>query len=122
MLEKFRKNKDEEETTVAPFVNIYEKDKEIIIAVEMPGVDKNSLDLNLDGNQLIIQGKKQKEEIGKEYTLLHRERRPVSFERRFEINTQIDREKIKAEYTDGVLKVSLSKSEEAQPQKIVIKT
>lgn len=121
MLEKFKKNK-EELSIVAPYVNMYEKDKDIEIAVEMPGVDKKTLDVHLDGNQLVIQAKKKKEEIAKEYKLLFQERTPVAYERRFEINTEVDREKIQAEYKDGVLKVSLAKSEAAKPKKITIKT
>ena len=121
MLEKLKKNK-EEVMSVAPFANMYEKDNDIVIAVEMPGVDKESLNVNIDGNQLIIQGNKKKDDIGKEYTLLYKERTLGSYERRFEINTQIDRNKINAEYKEGILKISLAKSEDAQPKKIMIKT
>ncbi len=121
MLEKFKRDR-EELSVVAPFANLYEKGGDIVIAVEMPGVDKDSLALNLDGNLLIIQGRKKKDDIGKEYAPVYRERRLVVFERRFEINTQIDREKIRAEYKDGILKVLLAKSEKAQPKKITVKT
>jgi len=121
MLERLRKNK-EELNVVAPFANIYEKDHSIVIAVEMPGADKNALDVHIDDNQLIIHGRKEQDEVGKEYELLHRERMRVVYERRFEINTKIDRDSIGAEYKDGVLKVSLTKSAETEPKKIAIQT
>ena len=121
MLNKLTKNK-EDVRIVAPFVNMYEQDRKIVLAVEMPGADKGSLDVHVDGNQLIIRGKKVKDEIGKEYKLLYQERATVEYERRFEINTQIDREKIDSQYTDGILKIGLAKSEAAQPKKIMIKT
>lgn len=121
MLEKLRKNK-EDITVVAPYVNIYEKNKDIVLALEMPNADKDTLAVHLDGNQLVIQAKKKKDDIGKEYTPLHQERTLVAYERRFEINTEIDREKVDAEYKNGILKVSLAKSEAAQPKKITIKT
>jgi HSP20 family protein len=85
-------------------------------------VDKSALDVNLNGNQLIIQARKKKDEISKEYKSLYQERAPVTYERRFEINTEIDRDSIEAEYKDGILKVTLAKSEAAQPRKITIKT
>ena len=120
MLEKFKRNK-EELPLVSPNVNMYQKDKDTVLAVEMPGADKESLDVHLGGNHLVIKGKKKKEEIRKEYELLHQERPLVEFERRFEINTEIDKESINAEYSDGVLKVSLARSEAVEPRRITIK-
>ena len=121
MLEKLRKNK-EDLTVVAPYVNIYEKDRDIVLAVEMPNADKETLDVHLDGSQLVIQARKKKDEIGSEYKPLHQERTRVAYERRFEVNTEIDRDKVSAEYKDGILKVALAKAEAAQPRKITIKT
>lgn len=121
MLDKFTKNK-EEIKVIAPFVNMYEQENKIVLAVEMPGVDKTTLDVHVDDNQLIVKGKKGKEDVGKEYKLIYQERIPVEYERRFEINTQIDRDRIEAHYKDGILKIGLTKSEAAQPKKITIKT
>ncbi|HPB67599.1 MAG TPA: Hsp20/alpha crystallin family protein [Candidatus Omnitrophota bacterium] len=121
MLEKL-KRKQEDIFIVAPFANMYEKDRNIILALEMPGVDKSTLDVRLNGTQLIIQARKRKEEAGKEYKPLYQERSPVAYERRFEINTDIDRGSVEAEYKDGILKVLLVKAEVAQPRKIAIKS
>ncbi|HOY10434.1 MAG TPA: Hsp20/alpha crystallin family protein [Candidatus Omnitrophota bacterium] len=121
MLEKFKKNQ-EQLAVVAPYANIYEQGKDIVLSVEMPGVEKGTIDVNLNGNLLVIQARKMKEEISKEYKPVYQERFPVAYERRFEINTEIDRDAIEAEYKNGILKVSLAKSEAAQPQKIAIKT
>lgn len=119
MLEKFRKNK-EEYLQVSPYVNMYEKDNAIVLAVEMPGVEKNSLEVHLDGSQLLVRGKKRRDDIAKEYKSLYQERTLVEYERRFEINTEIDRDSIQAEYADGVLKITLARIQKAQPQKILI--
>ncbi len=121
MLEKI-KRKQEEVFVVAPFANMYEKDRNIILALEMPGVDKSTLDVRLNGTQLIIQARKRKEEVGKEYKPLYQERSPVAYERRFEINTDIDRGSVEAEYQDGILKILLAKVEAVQPCKIAIKS
>jgi len=121
MLEKFKKNQ-EDLMIIRPCVNIYEQNNNIILAVEMPNVDKQTLDVNLDNNQLIIRAIKKKDEISKEYHSIHQERSRVGYERRFEINTEIDRDKIEAEYKNGILTVTLAKAEAEQPKKITIKS
>lgn len=121
MFPKLSKNK-EEAAVVAPFVNMYDQDQKIVLAVEMPGVDKATLEVYVNHNELIIKGKKKKEDVGKEYQLIYQERTVDEYERRFEINTQIDSEKIDAQYKDGILKITLARSAAAQPKKITIKT
>gem|GEM_PF-1059662 len=121
MLQKWTQNK-EENVDVAPMVTMFEKDDTIVLALEMPGADKETLDVNLDGNQMVIRGRTKKEDVGKDYKAIHRERRPVQYERRFEINAPVDREKITARYQQGVLEVTLIKAAAAQPKKIAIQS
>jgi len=123
MLDKVKLPKREEGSlVVAPNVNIYDHDKDIVLAVEMPGADKNSLGVHLDGQVLTLKGTKKPDEVGKEYQIIHQERQPVEYLRTFELNTDVDREKIRAEYTNGVLKVFLARAEKVQPKMIKIKT
>jgi len=121
MLDKFTRAKNGP-VRVSPAVNMYDRNGDIILALEMPGADKESLDINLNGNQLTVRGKTRQEEIGKDYTPLHQERRGVEYERRFEINASIDRDKIQARYDNGILEVVLTKAEAAQPRKIMIQS
>lgn len=121
MLERLKRNKNDT-LTVAPFVNIYEKEGQIILDVEMPGADKGSLDVHLEGNQLRIYGRKMKDDIGKEFKMLYQERATVEYERAFELNTEVDREHISAQYNNGILRIELRKAQSALPKKIQIKT
>ncbi|MEW5896013.1 MAG: Hsp20/alpha crystallin family protein [Candidatus Omnitrophota bacterium] len=116
-------NKQKEPHVVAaPCVNIYEMEKHVELAVEMPGMDKKSLEVLVEGSTLKISGRKHKDEIGKEYVPIHQERTVTEYEREFELNMDVDSERISAEYKDGVLKVLLAKSEKVIPKKIEIRT
>ncbi|MBU1044030.1 MAG: Hsp20/alpha crystallin family protein [Candidatus Omnitrophica bacterium] len=122
MFDKLKLNsKNDNAVVVLPNTNIYDQDKSIVLSLEMAGVDKESLDVNLEGNILRIKATKKKEDIPREYQALYQERQVVEYKRSFELNAEVDREKIEAEYKDGVLKVFLCKAEKAQPKKIAIK-
>ena len=122
MLNKINFFKKEGDPILAPHANIYDQGNEVALAVEMPGVDKDSLEVSLDGNLLYLKGRKKKEDVGKDYQIIHQERQGVEYQRVFELNADVDRESLRAEYVNGVLKIFLSKSEKAQPKKIKIKT
>ncbi len=117
----FRKKEENVNPVVAPNANIYDQNKDIILEVEMPGVNKSTLDISLEGDVLTIRGKRDIDSVSKDYQLIHQERHSVEFLRSFEINTDIDRNDIQAEYADGVVKVILKKSEQVLPKKIEIK-
>ena len=121
MLDNLIKNKKDEIVTVTPSINIYSENENIVLAVEIPGVDKDTLDVHIDGDNLHIGARKKRDEIGKEYCERHKERKFVEYKREFELNPEIDRETIKANYEHGILKVTLQKKEAALPKKIAIK-
>ena len=107
--------------TVRPPVDIYETDREVILNIEMPGVSKDTLNVELQGNNLTIQGKRKKDNIEEKYNALYNERcTSAEYYREFQLNSEVDRQKIIANYLNGVLKVTLVKSHEALPQKIAI--
>jgi HSP20 family protein len=123
MFNKFKPiNKDGSSPTIEPIANIYEQDNDFVLAVEMPGVDKSSMDVHIHGDTLRIKAEKKQDDVGKEYQALYRERQAVKFEREFTLNANIDKENLKAEYENGILKVFLSKAKELKPKKIDIKT
>ena len=116
----FAKKNEDNIATVLPKANIFSVNDNIVLAVEMPGVDKSSLDVSLDGNLLTVKGKKKSDSISKGYTIVHQERELVEYKRTFELNTDINRDNIIAKYTNGVLSVTLEKTATAQPKKIEI--
>jgi len=112
-----------EPRVIQPLVNIHETDKEVVLEAEMTGLNKEDIGLELKGNELTIKGKTREndETIPKGYTVIHRERCPLEYIRTFTIGDEIDKSKIDAQYENGILRVKLSKSDEAQPKRIEIK-
>ncbi len=114
-----KKNHDEELRIVNPVVNIKEKEAEIVLHAEMPGIDKEKLSIEVHGDELTINAKRF-EEVPKEYTVYEQERMPVEYKRVFALGNQINKESVSAKYEDGILMITLQKSESAQPRKIAV--
>ncbi len=106
-----------------PATDIVETDKEFVVKAELPGVKKDEVSVELDGNTLTIKGerKEEKEEKGKK---IHRvERFYGSFMRSFTLPENVDAKAISAEMKDGVLHVHLPKTAapEKRPTKVEVK-
>ena len=113
---------DEPSSTTAwsPAVDIFETEDEIIVRAEVPGMDRNDIELSLENNVLTLTGdrKLQKETEDENY---HRiERSYGSFSRSFSIPAMVNEDKIRAEYNDGVLSIALAKKERARLKQIKI--
>ena len=122
-IDKFKKEPQEPKRCVCSAVDVCETEKEIILTVDMPGVDRKTLNVDLQGDQLTIVGHKPKDVLDGKYTPYYEERASgIDYYRTFQISSEIDREKIRAEYTNGVLEIRLGKSQEVQPKKIEIQT
>jgi HSP20 family protein len=102
----------------APAVDIFEKDGNIVLTAELPGIDPKAVDIRVENNVLTLQGERKfDKELPKDS--FHRvERAYGSFTRSFTLPNAVDTEKIKAEFKDGVLKLTLPKREEAKPKQI----
>lgn len=117
----FLKPSTEEAQIVQPLVNVSENDNEIILEAEMAGLYKEDINVELKDEQLVITGKARNCEPPKGYALIHSERCPYEYVRSFALGDVIDRNKIDAQYENGILKLTLRKVEAAQPKKIEIK-
>jgi HSP20 family protein len=104
----------------APAVDIYEKDGNIVLKAELPGIDPKSVEIRVENNVLSLRGERKLEEDVKKDGFHRVERTYGTFARSFTLPTVIDTEKIKAESKDGVLKLILPKREEAKPKQIHI--
>ena len=104
---------------VAPEVNIYENPEGYVLQAEMPGVSKEGLEIVLEGNTLVLVGRRQEQVITG--TALYRETRAVNFRRVFELDPAIDTNRISAEMRQGLLILTLPKAERAKPRKVEIK-
>jgi HSP20 family protein len=103
----------------APDVNIYETEHGFVLQAEMPGVNKEGLEVTLEGNTLAFVGRRSDEPI--KGTALYRESRPLNYRRVFELDPNVDTAKITAEMRQGVLTLTLPKAERVKPRKIEIK-
>lgn len=103
---------------VAPEVNIYETKEGYVLEAEMPGVSKDGLEITLEGTEITLTGRRAQEVAPGEPLL--RERRLADFRRVFELDPAIDTGKISASMSQGVLNLSLPKSEKVKPRKIAI--
>lgn len=113
--------------TLAPRVDVSETPKEIVLKVELPGVDEKDIDVSLSGNQLTIKGekkseqeeKKEGESAGDDGRVFHRvERSFGAFQRTMTVPFDVEPDKVAADFKDGVLTITLPKPEGAgeQPQ------
>ena len=104
----------------APAVDIYEQDGNIVMKAELPGVDPKAVDIRLENNTLTLRGERKLDKEVKEDSYHRVERAYGAFSRSFTLPTVVDQGNIKAEYRDGVLKLTLPKREEAKPRQIQI--
>jgi HSP20 family protein len=103
---------------VSPEVNIYETKDGYVLEAEMPGVSKEGLEVTLEGSEITIVGHRQNEVVAG--APLFRERTLVDYRRIFELDPAIDTAKIAAKMNQGVLTLTLPKSEKVQPRKITV--
>jgi HSP20 family protein len=103
---------------LAPEVNIFETRDGYMLEAEMPGVNKDGLEITLEGNEITIVGRRQQERLPGE--ALFRESHTADFRRVFELDPAIDTSKIMARMEQGVLTLTLPKSEQVKPRKIKV--
>lgn len=107
---------------LVPALDVSETDKTIEVKMDLPGIKASDIDVQVNGNVLTVSGerKEEKEEKGKTY---HRiERRYGSFSRSTTLPAAVIEDKVDAQYHDGVLTITMEKTEEAKSRKIKVKT
>ncbi|HEV2694583.1 MAG TPA: Hsp20/alpha crystallin family protein [Verrucomicrobiae bacterium] len=102
----------------APLVDIAEDDKEYLIKVELPEVQKDDVKVTVEGGLLSISGERRTDQEHKGRKFHRVERQYGRFERNFNIPENAADGKVKAEFKDGILNVHLPKSEQARPKQI----
>ena len=101
-----------------PAADVYDQEAEFVVMLDLPGIDRDSLDISIDDNSLWVRGKRNLEQDSRKRI----ERSHGSFQRKFgPLPTAIDQQEVKAKYTDGVLKVTLPKRAEQKARRVEIK-
>ncbi len=104
----------------APAVDIYETDDNLVVKADIPGVDPKDVELRVEDSTLYLKGQRKFEREVKEENYHRVERSYGSFARTFALPSSIDADRVKAEYKDGLLTLTLPKREEAKPKTIKI--
>jgi HSP20 family protein len=103
-----------------PCTDVYETEDALTVVMEMPGVDRGSLDVALENDVLRVEGKidfskyQDLEPVYTEYNIGH-------YTRSFSLSNKVDQERISAQLEDGVLTLTLAKAAEARPRRIAVK-
>jgi HSP20 family protein len=105
-----------------PALDLAEKDDAFVVKAELPGIKPDEIDISVQGNTLTLSSEKTEssEDSGENY--YHTERRYGAFRRDVTLPAEVNAEKIEASHRDGVLTITLPKSEQAKPKKIKIST
>ena len=104
-----------------PAMDVYETDEKVVVAVELPGIKAEDVEVSVEDSTLTVSGKR---EFASEVTeeSYHRiERRYGSFSRAVSLPPQVDTAKVEARFEDGILTVEVPKVEKVKPKKIQIK-
>lgn len=104
---------------VQPRVSVLEDAENVYLNLEMPGVDRDKIEVSVEHDELTVMGYRTQEDYG-DAEVIHRERLPLNYRRSFILSDKIDNGAISAGYERGVLKLSLPKSEGSKPRKIAI--
>ena len=100
-----------------PNADVYEVEGSYLIAMDLPGISRDALEIEVDENRLLVKGTREIEELKQ-----HRTERPHGrFVRTFTVPASVDQAKIGADYKDGVLQVTLPKRKEPKAQRVEIK-
>jgi len=104
----------------APAVDIFEDKDNVVVKAELPGMKKEDINISLHGGMLSLSGERKLEDKHEDAETYRSERFLGRFHRSFSLPTPVDMDKVKAVYKDGILTVTLPKTEEAKPKLIEI--
>ena len=105
----------------APPVDIFERQDHLVIRAEVPGVQKEDMDVRIENGVLTLHGERKQDPEVREENAHRTERTYGSFARSFSLPTTVDASKVSATYKDGVLEVTVPKAEAAKPKMIEIR-
>ncbi len=103
-----------ETEVIAPAVDIYEEGDDLVLKAELPGLNKEDIEVKVTDDYITISGEKKKEEKVEEKNYYRYERSYGSFSRTFRLPVEIQTDKAKAKFENGVLEIRIPKTEEAK--------
>jgi len=103
---------------IAPPVDIFETEEALTVVADLPGVDKDNVDIRVEDNILTIKGRANYSSTG---NVLREEFRLRGYYRQFQLSDEVDQDKISADSKNGVLTITLPKAEKSKPKQIKVK-
>ena len=101
-----------------PAFDIFEDKDNLVVKAELPGMKKEDIEISLHDGSLSISGERKSETKNEDAEVYRSERFFGRFQRTVSLPTQVNSDKVKAQYKDGILTVTLPKTEEAMPKQI----
>jgi len=106
--------------TFTPKVDVIDRDKDVFVRAEIPGIEKDKLDVSVTDNTLTLKGSLEREEKQEKGDYYRRETSYGEFVRTIGLPSKVDNEHVKASYKDGILEVTIPKVEQSQHRTIKI--
>jgi HSP20 family protein len=103
-----------------PPVDLFEDDDQLVLKVDLPGIDQEKLDIQITGEELVVRGERPWD--AQQQGCVHTERPHGQFHRAFRLGIPVQNDRVSAAYKDGVLTVVLPKAETTKPRKIEVGT
>jgi len=107
--------------SVTPAIDLYQNADEVIVKASLPGLKADDVQISITGDMLTLRGEFKEETEKKEATFHIRENRYGSFERSIMLPTDVQTEKAKADFKNGILTITMPKAESVKPKTITIK-
>ena len=104
-----------------PLADVKEDEDKYTVTLEAPGINKEDLKIKMKDSSLMVEGEKKEESRDEGASYLRVERSYGNFRRVFNFNSQLDSKKVNAEFKEGILTVSLPKTEKEKPEEIEVK-
>jgi HSP20 family protein len=126
-LEKFRQLAHAQHTTarvrpVSPAINVWTNDDGAVVEAKLPGINPQEIDISIEAESVTIAGKRDSVELEENEKFLRRERRHGKFNRTFQLPFIVNADAVEATYENGVLHLTLPRSEADKPKKIAVKS
>lgn len=109
-------------TWSSPAVDMYQTDNEIVVKAALPGIKADEVQINVTGDILTLKGEMKQEEEKKDKSWHIREHRWGAFERSVQLPTSVISDRARADFDNGILTITLPKSEEVKPKSITVKS
>ncbi|MCX7718110.1 MAG: Hsp20/alpha crystallin family protein [Candidatus Sumerlaeaceae bacterium] len=107
------------ERWLSPRALIYANNDEVVLELEMPGVQRDKIEVTVERDELTVTGWRQAENY-ENVQVLHQERAPFHYKRAFVLSESVRADKISANYDNGVLRLTIPKAEDSKPRRIAI--